>query len=236
MQFQVVFNTFDNTSILLYCGAWGATSGTIWWDDFTVQVCGLVNVLRREGAPLSVINKHTGKIYTEGKDYATIYDSLLNNNQGNYPYHTPLTFQSLPGGAIANGDMIFVSFSHPLTANSDNNQDGSVMVCLSEDTLYSILQHQIAGVDSLYRPANYFMSHDEIRNMNRDSSCLRRNMTPAQLLNNDVQQCSSIIQGIRSNAQQYIWSDMFDSLHNAHNDYYFVNGDLAGDSTHFPAG
>ncbi|HZV12461.1 MAG TPA: T9SS type A sorting domain-containing protein, partial [Candidatus Kapabacteria bacterium] len=230
VKLQICFNTLQYTQVSLYCGLWGpASTGTIWWDDFQVQEAGLVNVLRRPGAPIKVWNKNSGTVYTEGVDYAPIVDSVMLNNQGSYPYHTPVTFRRLPGGNITNGDTLMISFFHPLTVYSDNNQNGSVMVCLSEDTLYSILNHQISGVDSLYHPQDFFLSHDEIRNMNRDSSCLKRGMTPAQLLDDNVSRCSQIVKNVEPNAKQYIWSDMFDSLHNAYNNYYFVNGDLTGD-------
>jgi hypothetical protein len=229
MQLSICFNTLQYSQVYLYCGVWGGTGGTIWWDDFTVQEAGLANVLRRPGTPIKVWNKHTAAVYSEGTDYVPIIDSVMLGNQGNYPYHTPVTFRSLPEGNIANGDTIMISFFHPLTVYSDNNQDGSVMVCLSEDTLYSILGHQIMGVDSLYHPQSFFLSHDEIRNMNRDSSCLERHMTPSELLDDNVARCSQIVKTAEPNAKQYIWSDMFDSLHNAYNNYYFVNGDLTGD-------
>ncbi|HET7152184.1 MAG TPA: hypothetical protein VFJ29_00320, partial [Candidatus Kapabacteria bacterium] len=229
IQLPIAFNTFGNTQVSLYCGVWGGISGTIWWDDFQVQEAGLVNVLRRPGTPIKVWNKSTGKVYAESVDYAPIVDSIMLSNQGSYPYHTPVSFRRIQGGSIANGDSIMISFFHPLTVYPDNNSNGSVMVCVSEDTLYSILKHQIAGVDTLYHPQGFFLGHDEIRNMNRDSSCLKRGMTPAQLLDDNVAKCSQIVQNIEPNAKQFIWNDMFDSLHNAYNNYYFVNGDLTGD-------
>jgi hypothetical protein len=44
-----------------------------------------------------------------------------------------------------------------------------------------------------------------------------------------VKKCDSIIQEVHPGAERFDWSDMFDSLHNAHNNYYLVNGDLSGD-------
>lgn len=73
------------------------------------------------------------------------------------------------------------------------------------------------------------MSHDEIREMNWDSACQSRKLTPAQLLADNVRKCDSIMHEVHPGVDVFDWSDMFDSLHNAHNDYYLVNGDLSGD-------
>src|SRR5580698_6726953 len=73
------------------------------------------------------------------------------------------------------------------------------------------------------------MSHDETREMNWDSACQDRHETPAELLADNVKKADSIIQEVHPGAERFDWSDMFDSLHNAHNDYYLVNGDLTGD-------
>ena len=36
----------------LYLGIWGGRRGKIWWDDVRLEPGGLVNVVRRDGAPL----------------------------------------------------------------------------------------------------------------------------------------------------------------------------------------
>jgi hypothetical protein len=65
--------------------------------------------------------------------------------------------------------------------------------------------------------------------MDWDSACVSRHLTAAQILADNLTKCDSIIKVIHPGAQTYVWSDMFDSLHNAHNNYYLVNGDLSGD-------
>jgi hypothetical protein len=230
MKVEVVFNTVGFNHVQLYAGCWGGKAGTIWWDDFQVKEAGLTNILRRQGTPLWVRNKQSGAIYREGTDFAPVVDSLLNKNNGTYgPYHQPPTLRRIPSGAIANGDTLAVSYFHPIAAVSDEQGNGSTMVCVSEDTLYSILGDQIRRVDSLYRPASFFMGHDEIRTMNWDSACQRRALGPAALLADNLRRCDSIIDAAHPGAQTFVWSDMFDSLHNAYNNYYMINGNLAGD-------
>jgi hypothetical protein len=65
--------------------------------------------------------------------------------------------------------------------------------------------------------------------MDWDSACISRHVTAAQILADNLTKCDSIIKVVHPGAQTYVWSDMFDSLHNAHNNYYLVNGDLSGD-------
>jgi hypothetical protein len=72
------------------------------------------------------------------------------------------------------------------------------------------------------------MSHDEIRAFNRDSACLAHGGDAADLLAENITRVASMIDTAHPGARIAIWSDMLDSLHNAHADYYLINGDLTG--------
>jgi len=232
---EVNFNTLGNTSVRLYIGVWGGQSGTIWFDDFAIKEAGLSSVLRRDGCPLSVVNKNSGKIYTEGVDYVKIIDSSVDAHKDSYfPSHTPPTFKRIISGSIANGDSITIHYYHPFASISDNNGNGSVMACVSEDTLWKILDDQVTRVNNLYHPAKFFMGHDEIRNMNHDKICIDRKKSPGDLLSDNMTKCHDLIRATSPNAEVLMWSDMVDSLHNAHNNYYLVNGDLTGDWNNIP--
>jgi Glycosyl hydrolase family 20, domain 2/Secretion system C-terminal sorting domain len=228
-QYNVVFNTLSYDSLYVYCGVWGGTAGTIWFDDFNIEDAGTTNVLR-PGAELPTVSEaEKSTSYVEGKDYATVVDSIMEQNEGSYPWHTSPGFKVLPGSKINNGDTVQVHFIRPNPVANDATGDGSTMVCVSEDTLYPILQNQLSLVDAQYHAGKYFMSHDEIREMNWDTACTSRNLSPAALLAGNVKKADSILQEVHPGAERFDWSDMFDSLHNAVNDYYLVNGDLAGD-------
>lgn len=223
---QVVFNTLEFSQMYLYAGLWSGGSGTFWLDDVEIRDAGLANVLRRNGAPLHVRSVGGATEYREGIDFAPVVDPEL--RFGYYPWHQPPTFRRLPGGTLRNGDSIEISFHHPMTTYGNEDGIGGVMTCLSEDTLYSILRDQISRVDALYDAPAYFMGHDEIRSMNRDSACLRRGLSPAEILADNVTRVAAMIDSIHPGARRYVWSDMFDSLHNAVDDYFLVNGDLRG--------
>jgi hypothetical protein len=232
---EVNFNTLGNTSVRLYIGVWGGQTGTIWFDDFAIKEAGLSSVLRRAGCPITVQNKKNGQVYTEGVDYIKLIDPWVDAHKDSYfPYHTPPTFRLTATSAITNGDSIIIRYYHPYAAISDNSGNGSVMACVSEDTLYKILSDQVRRVNDLYHPEKFFMGHDEIRNMNHDKICTDRHLSPASLLANNVTKCHDMIFQLSPFAEIFMWSDMVDSLHNAHNNYYLVNGDLSGDWDNIP--
>jgi hypothetical protein len=72
------------------------------------------------------------------------------------------------------------------------------------------------------------MSHDEMRVMNQCALCQSQHMTPGELLAWNVRQAAQIIREIRPDAEIWVWSDMFDPLHNAVDHFYAVNGSLDG--------
>jgi len=227
-QYHVVFHTLDKwQQVYVYCGVWGGTAGTIWFDDFQIEEAGLTNGLRRPSQMPHVISPTPP--YVEGVDYEPIVDSVMEKSFGSYPWHPAPTFKIRKNGHLHNGDTIEISYIQPNPVLNDRDGSGSTMVCVSEDTLYSILHDQIARVDALHHPNRYFMSHDEIRVMNWDEACTKRQRTPAELLADNLTKCDSIVERVHPNADRFVWSDMFDSLHNAHSNYYLVNGDLSGD-------
>jgi len=228
-KYDVVFNTLNWPQVYVYCGVWGGTAGTIWFDDFQVEDAGTTNVLRPHSELPTVSESGKSTSYVEGKDYGMVIDSVMEKNQGSYPWHTSPGFKVPPGSAIKNGDTVQVHFIRPNPVVNSSNGDGSAMVCVSEDTLYSIIHDQLSLVDSQYHSNKYFMSHDEIREMNWDTACTSRKLSPGALLADNVKKADSIIQEVHPGAERFDWSDMFDSLHNAHNNYYLVNGDLTGD-------
>ena len=53
-------------------------------------------------------------------------------------------------------------------------------------------------------------------------------MTPGELLAWNVRKATETIREIRPDAEIWVWSDMFDPMHNAVDDYFAVNGPLEG--------
>ena len=222
---QVAFNTLEFSQMTLYVGLWSGSTGTFWVDDFEIRDHGLTNVLRREGTPLHVRSTDGRTEYSEGVDFAAVSDPKMMS--GVYPWHEPPTFRAL-NGRLRNGDTVDIRYFHPVSTYADENGIGQTMVCVSDEKVYDLVDDQVERIDSLYRPTEYFMHHDEIRVMHRDSACLERSMTPAELLADNVTRCAAIIDSVSPGNTTYVWSDMLDSLHNAVNNYYLVDGDLRG--------
>ena len=106
--------------------------------------------------------------------------------------------------------------------------DWQIMCCLSEPKVYDILREQVKAVNDLLHPSTFFMQHDEIRVGNWDQACQSRGLTPGQILADNARQCVEIIRDISPEAEIWVWSDMFDPMHNAVDEYYLVNGTWAG--------
>ena len=71
------------------------------------------------------------------------------------------------------------------------------------------------------------MSHDEIRVLNWCEACQKRHLTAGQILADNARTCVNILKEINPGGRIYVWSDMFDPFHNAHDNYYLVRDTLA---------
>ncbi len=219
---HITFNSLDHTEVQLYFGVWGGHQGTLWWREPRIEECGLVNVLRRPGAPL-VVKTDEGRVLTEGTDFEPVADPKLGTvpYAGEYePWHEPPNIQMR---GIADGSRLRVSFFHPHII-----YEGQVCACVSEPAFTTLLQRQAADVHRLWGAGSYMMSHDEWRVMNSDDACLSRKLTPGQIAADNIRTCTGILHATAPGARVFVWSDMFDPHHNARPNYYLVNGDLTG--------
>ncbi len=224
-QHHVVFNSLENDEVRIYCGTWGGSRGVLWMDDMQLEETAFVNLVRRPGCPLAVRDEQ-GNVYDEGKDFAELTDPKT----GMVPYagtfdvwHQPPTLKLLPGSRITEGQKLLVDSFHTVTIYY-----GQVTCCLAEPKVFAVLEDQVRRVEKLFSPKTYFMSHDEIRLANWCDSCRKDGRTAGELLAENVRRCAAVIRGINKNAELCVWSDMFDPSHNAHANFYLVNGDLAG--------
>lgn len=222
-QYHTVFNSLTNTTVNVYFGVWGGRHGTIWWDDASVEEVGFLNVLRRDGCPLTVRGED-GTLFTEGRDFEAVKD----NRMGTVPwpgayevFHAAPKLRLLDGSRIRDGQTLKVSFYHAVTIGGEQ-----VCSCLSDPKVYTLMADQIRRVSDLFHPKGYLMSHDELRVANWCETCRKRKMTPGELLADNVQRCTAMIRKVNPAAGLYVWSDMFDPYHNAHDNYYLVNGSL----------
>jgi hypothetical protein len=218
---HVVFNSLANTNVQLYLGSWGARGGSLWFDDAKLEEAGLVNLVRRDGAPLAV-RKDGGAELREGTDFSRVVDPLMGTRpwKGEYDvFHTPPVIKA----ALPDGTRLRVSYFHVATV-----YDGQAMICPSEPRTVELLRDQARRMHAAWGAKGYMMSHDEIRVLNWCNACQKRNLDAGALVADNARTCLSILREVNPGGRIYVWSDMFDPNHNAHKDYYLVRGDLAG--------
>jgi len=218
-QYDLVFNSGEQSAARLYLGSWGGRDGKVWWDDLSVEEIGLVNVLRRPGCPVTIRGEN-GTAYEEGRDFQKVVDPQL---QPYRAYHTPPVMKLTPNSRIAEGERLRVSYYHPVIVYEDR-----LTGCISEPKIFDDWRSEIKQADELLHPAAFMMSHDEMRVMNQCALCQSKGMTPGELLAWNVKQAAQIIRDVRPDAGIWVWNDMFDPMHNAVDHYYAVNGSLAG--------
>jgi len=218
---HVVFNSLDNDEVAIYLGCWDGKTGTLEWKNPVLEETGLVNLVRRDGAPLTV-QQENGATLVEGKDFDPVVDPRMGMvpwKGGFEVWHEPPIIRT----RLPDGTRLRVSYYDAITV-----YDGQVMVCLSEPKTVELLRDEAKRMHAAWGAKGYFMSHDEIRVMDWDKACQDRHLSPGEILAGNVRTCIGILREVNPGGDIYVWSDMFDPKHNAHKDYYLVNGDLAG--------
>jgi hypothetical protein len=224
---QVVmgFNSLDQSKVNIYSGVWGGKAGRFWMDDLAVEEVGLLNVLRRPGTPVTVRSDATGAVYEEGKDFASIKDEQLNFRFE----HEPPKIKLLLAGRIKEGERLRVSYYHGMGVNR-----GQVTVCMSEPEVYQIWEKQAEQMHKYLAPSKYLLSMDEIRAGGACQACKQRHLTMGQILGDCITKQVNILRRANPKTEVFIWSDMLDPNHNAHGNYYLVEGDYTDSWRYVP--
>jgi hypothetical protein len=225
---HVMFNSLGNEKIRFYLGVWGAQPGKMWIDDAAVTESHFVNLVRRDECPLVVADARTGKPFEEGRDFERLVDPKLGRVQwaGTFDvYHEPPVLKLTSKSRIKPGTKLKVSYFHAVTI-----YDNQTSASLTDPKSLAIVGDQIDRVHKLLNPKTWFLSHDEIRVANWSIPAGRTEPYPTagEVLADNVRQCVKRIRDVNPDARICIWSDMFDPHHNAVDNYYLVNGSLAG--------
>ena len=220
----MLINSLDETSINLYTGVWGAKGGKLWLDDWTIEEVGPINVLRRPGTPVTVKSDDGSTTFVEGRDFAPLIDPDFSFGNVDRP---AATLRLLPGSRIHDGQRLSVSWYHPMTIN-----DGQITVCMAEPQLYEIFDREAAALAEHMHPKRTLLNMDEIRMGGTCEACRGHDM--AELLGQCITKQVEILRKHMPGVQVYIWSDMLDPNHNAHDNYYLVKGSFAGSWNHMP--
>lgn len=220
---HVVFHSLNYTNANLYLGAWGANSGELWFDDVKLEETAFVNLVRRPGTPLKVVDQ-SGRDLKEGVDFEELRDPKMGNRvwPGSYDvWHEPPKLKLK--ASVPDGTKLRVSCFDAVTV-----QDDQAMICPSEPKTMELLRDQAMRMHKAWGAKGYMMSHDEIRVLNWCDACEKRHLTAGQILAVNARECVKILREVNPGGRIYVWSDMFDPNHNAHDNYYLVRGTLAG--------
>ena len=232
-QWDYTFNSGPHTTIEILMGIWGGSSGSLWFDDISVQETGLVYVLRGNSTPLSVYDPNNPThVFQEGTDFSAISDPQLS---GPSPYfqdywHQPMTPTVPAGSSLRPGQIVAMNW-YAIQPEADN-----AGVSLTDPAALEWRATAAAAQASVFSSASgYFLGYDEMRHMDSTASAVAMNMTPAQLLDWHFNQTYNLYRSYNPSANIYVWGDMFDPNMNAINNYYLVEGDLTGSWTGIPA-
>jgi hypothetical protein len=216
---QVTFNTLDTTEISIGFGAETCYSGTIWWDDISIQPAGLANVLRTGTKPFKVTSLDKRTTYVEGRDFKTVRDPFvgpIDVGDGSVMpmaydiWHPGPTIELTPKSRIMEGQTLLVSFYHPHVVYYDQ-----VSISLEDPAVFDIMDRQMRKMHQVWNASAYFMAYDEIRVGGWEVQPHGAHLTPGQLLARNVQVATAIAHKYAPRARLYTWSDMFDPYHNA---------------------
>jgi hypothetical protein len=233
-QLDYTFNSQDSTEGELYMGVWGGSSGLLWFDDISLEETALIYLTRRPGTPVRVYDPaQPSVVFTEGKDFNTITDAhMQNNNAFTDDYHEPTPVTLPESTRLRPGQSISIDFYAVTTVPGLH----SVSMCLTDrasarwvaDNGRAI--HQILPAGS-----GLFLGYDEIRQANSCGSCREQHLSAGQLMAWSVGQTIRTYASVAPGHPLYIWNDMFDPYHNAHANYFYVEGDLAVSWSGVPA-
>ncbi len=219
-----LFNSLTNVSVNLYAGLWEGKAGKLWLDDWAIEDAGPVEVLHRPGTPVTVRSDDGSTIYVESRDYAPLKCPDFNVWRGD---SSPAALKLLPDSRIRDGQKLRVSWYHSMLLH-----DSQVVVCMAEPEVYEIMDHEAKLLAEHLHPRAVMLGTDEIRMGGTCRACGGRDM--AQLLGECITKQAAIIHRYSPDARIYVWSDMFDPNHNAHPNYYLVQGDFTGSWKYAP--
>jgi len=175
----------------------------------------LVNVIRSEDSDIIVKNSDETRVFREGVDYRII------DGEMNYPYPPdarPTKILRINGGGIGEGDEISVSYDY--VGKKCKDCEWSVPYCPSSERTYKVVNNVLENIIREFQPKYISVTHDEIRGMNRDSRCLARNLSNAELLADELSRLNDYVMSHGIGTRLLIWDDMISPWHNGGNDSY----------------
>jgi hypothetical protein len=219
---NAVFNPLDASRVRIQLGCWDGDTGVFQWSAPRIEEVGLLNLVRRPGAPLTA-RLEDGLPLVEGTHFDRAADPLLGKAPkigGFSEWHEPPRLRS----RMPEGTRMRLSYYHALTFPDA----GQMMMCFHEPKAREILKDQARRLHAIFKAKAYFMSFDEIRVLNWDESCRAKKLDAGGLVAEAAKELTAFLKQLNPGGEIYAWNDMFDPFHNARDRYCLVRGSLAG--------
>ena len=238
-EYHLIFNSQDKTQVYLYLGIWSGQSGRFWVDDVSVENGGLVNLIRRPGAPFRVTSDDGSVEYTEGVDYKGAGgDQVTDPNMGNVAgymgtydlWHAAPSIVIPAGSRITDGQQVKVSYYHAVFTD-----DMKEPMSISEDETFTICQNLLQTIHDTIDPHCVLIAVDENRAGGWDEPGFSAGTTTGQLLAQFTTRVDQIAKAIDPTWRLITWSDMYDPNHNMKPQYYLCYGGTEGAIDGLPA-
>ncbi len=229
------FDSQETSAAYLYFGVWGRSTGLLWFDDVQLEETAPVYIARRPGAPLTVYDPEDARTeYREGRDFDRIADPALSSPRTVFRdvYHKPVSVTLPKTTRLRPGQTVAMNYYAVFPIPGDQQ----VAMCLTEPGVFRWMERNgrvLASVMPAGSPL--LLGYDELRQANSCASCRAKGMTAGELLAWNVRKTVKLYESVMPGSPRYVWSDMFDPSHNAHDNYFYVEGNLAGSWKGLPA-
>lgn len=184
----------------------------------------LINIIRTEKSDILITSLDKKKTYKEDEDYKVI------NGNISYPYSSdanPSKILRIPNGGIESGEIVLVGYDYVVRKCSF--AEWSIPYCPSSERTYKIMFNALEDVIQLLKPCYISVGHDEIRGLNRDSRCKRRNLTNSEILADEINRLNDFVKSVDSDVRLLMWDDMLNPWHEGGNEEYQIQfGGITG--------
>ena len=222
---DVTFNSLEFSQVNLYLGIWGGRRGKIWWDDVRLEPGGLVNVVRRDGAPLRATSADGQIVYQEGRDFQNARDPKL----GMIPWPGGFTAWHEPPVVTLPSAAASATARRSCSATSTPRSSTRSRSCAAWPSRSSTRSSAGRSGRSTSTSSRTAISSSTTRSACRagTKAAASTGKTPGELLAENVHKCVELVRAEDAGKPVYVWSDMFDPSHNAQKAgrYYLVKGD-----------
>lgn len=210
----VAFNSQEGGAVNIYVGSWGGFDGRMWVDDWSIEDAGLLNLVRRQTAPLAVSDESGAKL-TEGVDFEPVRDEEFLKRRGAFDSGHAAPTLRLRSDKF-DGKRLRVSYHHVVATDF-----GKTAMSLTDPAALVMLAHEAETTRALFgSKAGFMLSHDEIRVAGWSDPA--RNA--GDVLAEHLARSREMLRKVAPGCPLYVWNDMFDPFHNASKSYYLCNG------------